>query len=74
MKIGNTTYNVEVIKGMSFETFSEKFKGIINTDLKQTYFKLTGKDGQVKEVKPKVKTVSKPSISVGSDKSGDKSS
>ena len=44
MKIGNTSYNVEAIKAMSFDDFKKQFRGLIDTDLKETYKQLTGKE------------------------------
>ena len=46
MKIGNTSFNIEAIKGMSFDEFEKTYKGLLNgADLKETYKKITGKEG-----------------------------
>lgn len=37
MKIGNTDYNLEAIKGMNKKEFVKTFKGKINTDIDETF-------------------------------------
>ena len=54
MKIGNTTYNLDAIREMSFKQFEKAYKGKINTDLKATFKQLGGKYREKKmQNKPK---------------------
>ena len=42
MKIGNTSFNVEAVKKLSYKEFCKKFTHL-GIDLDDSYFQLTGK-------------------------------
>ncbi len=44
IKIGNTTFNIVAIKALGWENFQKQFKGILKTDIKETFKKITGID------------------------------
>lgn len=54
MRIGNTSFNVEAIKKMSFDEFSKMFKGQLvapKKTLEQVYEEITGKKPEEKNIK-----------------------
>lgn len=57
MKIGNTSFNPEAIKAMTFEEFYETFKGKLHIPAEDAYKQITGADmddKSDKEVKSRV--------------------
>lgn len=54
MRIGNTDFNPEEIRKMKLSEFCDHYRGVISTDLRETYYKVTGfKAPTAKEKAPK---------------------
>ena len=53
MKVGNTSFQIEVVKKMSLKEFQGVYKDILKgQDLKSVYGEVTGAPSAVGEVKP----------------------
>lgn len=64
MKIGNTSYNVKVIKEMGFKEFDKLYKDRIS-DTKEVYEKITGEkveEKKEKATKTEFEATKKPTI------------
>jgi hypothetical protein len=43
LKIGNASFNIEEIRKMKKADFIKRYKGQLNTDVEDAYYKITGK-------------------------------